>query len=173
MVVAERRAGSACLRCRKLRMAKARRYKSVVERVCIVCGRRFEAALDTVLRGGGHYCSRECIWALRPRKDPRVPASLRRRRRTLKGYGLSAEQFTAMEQRQGGACLVCGELPKGRRKKLCVDHCHQTNEVRGLLCSNCNTGLGYFKDSVDLLNKAAVYVTAHPFLQKLLKMRSE
>lgn len=43
--------------------------------------------------------------------------------------------------------------------KLFVDHCHSTAVVRGLLCSNCNSGLGYFKDSAALMKAAVKYLT--------------
>ncbi len=42
--------------------------------------------------------------------------------------------------------------------KLCVDHDHKTNQIRGLLCVNCNAGLGQFKDKVQFLAKAIVYL---------------
>jgi hypothetical protein len=51
-------------------------------------------------------------------------------------------------------CAICGT--KG--VKLHIDHCHMTNHVRGLLCHNCNTGLGLFKDDVRLLAAAIAYL---------------
>ena len=55
-----------------------------------------------------------------------------------------------------GKCFICG-LDKDRRN-LCVDHCHTTGKVRGLLCDNCNVGLGRFKDNITLLEKAIKYL---------------
>lgn len=60
-----------------------------------------------------------------------------------------------MLEAQGGCCAIC-KAPKGN--KLCVDHDHRTGKVRGLLCSNCNAGLGMFKDSEDLLQSAKGYL---------------
>ena len=55
-------------------------------------------------------------------------------------------------------CAICTEkCPSGRH--LSIDHCHKTNYIRGLLCMNCNQGLGKFKDSPELLRKAARYVS--------------
>lgn len=51
------------------------------------------------------------------------------------------------------ACEICG-----RTNKLCVDHCHETGIIRGILCDRHNRGLGYFSDKPDLLRKAANYV---------------
>lgn len=81
-------------------------------------------------------------------------------------YDISAEDYLAMAMRQNGACAICGRRPdrdatggKIRRGKcLCVDHCHATDKVRGLLCDTCNSGLGMFKDSADLLRLAAAYL---------------
>jgi len=73
-----------------------------------------------------------------------------------KKYGLTPEQYAQMLEQQEGSCAICGEAPTGKR--LAIDHCHTTGEVRGLLCSTCNTGLGSFKDSTDLLHSAVKYL---------------
>lgn len=57
-----------------------------------------------------------------------------------------------------GYCEICGGEGDGRWKQLNVDHCHATNVFRGLLCSNCNRGIGMFKDNPDFLRKAALYL---------------
>lgn len=63
---------------------------------------------------------------------------------------------------QGGLCAICGGdgfVMKGCHKmKLVVDHCHETGVVRGLLCHNCNRGLGLFKDSETSLVEAIKYL---------------
>lgn len=53
-------------------------------------------------------------------------------------------------------CAVCGKPPTEQR--LSVDHSHETGEVRGLLCNNCNSGIGRFKDNPETLVAAAVYL---------------
>jgi hypothetical protein len=56
------------------------------------------------------------------------------------------------------ACDICQkECPTGRA--LAMDHCHDTMQIRGFLCANCNQGLGKFKDSTELLNRAIGYLT--------------
>jgi|ERR1700676_3411860 len=81
---------------------------------------------------------------------------LKGRKRTLKQYGLTLEQYDAMLQNQGGVCAVCG-LTRGTRR-MAVDHDHKTNKVRGLLCQFCNTALGKFLDSVEILKRAISYL---------------
>ncbi len=76
-----------------------------------------------------------------------------------KKYGLSAEQYAELVAGQNGRCLICGDAPE----ELVVDHCHKSGYVRALLCGTCNTGLGMFRDSPDLLQAAARYLAAdHP-----------
>ena len=72
-------------------------------------------------------------------------------------YGISPEQYLEMWEAQGGKCKICGkELPDG--EYLCIDHDKKTGEVRGLLCKECNWGLGNFKDNPKSLEKAIEYL---------------
>lgn len=76
-------------------------------------------------------------------------------RKTL--YGITPEQYQDMLQAQGGVCAICRNTCSTGRK-LCVDHCHETGRIRGLLCSECNNGIGKLKDSPTLLRIAANYL---------------
>lgn len=72
-------------------------------------------------------------------------------------YGISPEQYLSLYKQQEGKCKICGaELPDG--EYLHVDHDKETGEVRGLLCRNCNLGLGNFKDNPKILEKAIEYL---------------
>lgn len=75
-------------------------------------------------------------------------------------YGITADQFEALLADQGGVCAICGtsEWPGSYRCTPHVDHSHETGEVRGLLCGDCNFGLGKFKDDPKLLRAAAEYL---------------
>ena len=87
------------------------------------------------------------------------------RSRKLSRYGLTISDYDRMFAEQGGVCKICGRPPDlnghPNQRYLSVDHAHTTNAVRGLLCSNCNHGIGKFKDSPDLLIRAALYLDPH------------
>lgn len=70
-------------------------------------------------------------------------------------YGLTLADFNEMLVAQNGVCAICREPSS---KTLSVDHCHKTGVIRGLLCSNCNRGIGFLKDSQDILFSALNYL---------------
>lgn len=69
--------------------------------------------------------------------------------------GLTTEDVQTWWTAQKGRCRIC----KKKSDTPCVDHCHASMKVRGLLCVNCNTGLGNFKDNPYLLRKAIEYLS--------------
>lgn len=80
---------------------------------------------------------------------------LERKRNALKlNYGITLEEYQHMYELQQGCCGICGEW----HANLCVDHCHATLDIRGLLCQSCNHGLGKFRDDVSFLEKAIAYL---------------
>jgi len=80
------------------------------------------------------------------------------RSRVLRKFGLSIEDFKKISDEQKGLCKICRLPPNGNNEYLSVDHNHATGKIRGLLCSTCNSGLGYFKDSANYLRAAADYL---------------
>lgn len=98
------------------------------------------------------------------KKDPKNKNARQRiawRSRLKYNYGLTEDAYVKLLEWSGGGCAICGERPglEHRKKKLlCVDHNHTTGAVRGLLCENCNLGLGKFKDSKNLLRVAIAYL---------------
>jgi hypothetical protein len=78
-----------------------------------------------------------------------------RTKRLQKHYGLSDEDYDTLLAKQGGACAICRRRLRGR---LCVDHCHLTGLVRGLLCRKCNLGLGCLVDDAASLISAFAYL---------------
>jgi hypothetical protein len=76
-----------------------------------------------------------------------------------KTLGVTPETYAKMLEAQDSKCAICGTTePGGKRERFCIDHCHSTSEIRGLLCVSCNSGLGYFKDSAGRLSSAAAYL---------------
>ena len=76
-------------------------------------------------------------------------------------YGLSRADYDEMVEEQNGVCAICASPPIGRFKYLSVDHDHVHGYNRGLLCSTCNLGIGHFKEDIELLRKAVVYLEEH------------
>jgi hypothetical protein len=87
-------------------------------------------------------------------------AQRRSHNRLMSTYGISLERFGQMIAEQDGRCAICRELPMGRGKgdMLVIDHCHQSGDVRGLLCGHCNIAIGLMSDSPDRLRQAAAYL---------------
>lgn len=93
------------------------------------------------------------------RENPDVFRRTQRRSVLKRQYGLTEDDFSRLLEAQGGVCLLCEKAPEAG-KSLHVDHCHGGGQVRGLLCHQCNTALGYFQDSPELLRRAAEYLKA-------------
>ncbi len=73
-----------------------------------------------------------------------------------KRYGVSPEQYDAMYEAQGGVCAIC--RTEGGSYRLAVDHDHATDQIRGLLCSNCNAAIGLLQDKPEYLSSALLYL---------------
>lgn len=73
-----------------------------------------------------------------------------------RAFGITIDEYEKLLKSQGGVCKICGNKQNG--KHLAVDHNHATNKIRGILCDNCNRGLGMFKDNPILLNQAIKYL---------------
>lgn len=117
---------------------------------CKQCG----ADLPKLKNGRRSYCSAQCreIWQYHDRQA-------NHRRRWLKQYGLTVAEFDAMLAAQSGTCAICSRADHTARN-WCVDHCHATGVVRGILCSECNAAIGKLKDDPALLRRAAGYIEA-------------
>jgi Recombination endonuclease VII len=74
-------------------------------------------------------------------------------------FGMSSEYYDLMLSEQGGVCYICKEPPLGKR--LAVETCHSTNQVRHLLCSDCNSALGLVKEDMNIIQSMAAYVREH------------
>lgn len=80
-------------------------------------------------------------------------------RNLVKKYGITQSQYDTILKQQKGKCAICGNKKHPKGRKFAVDHNHDTGEVRGILCGNCNQGIGHLKDDVKLLKRAIKYLT--------------
>jgi Recombination endonuclease VII. len=94
----------------------------------------------------------EAEYRSRPETKAKSVAKQRRYR-----YGITDDEYAAMVLASGGLCAICNEA---MGDDICVDHCHDSGAVRGLLCRNCNFGLGHFRDDPARLTAALAYLTA-------------
>jgi NMD protein affecting ribosome stability and mRNA decay len=114
--------------------------------------------------------ARRATWASNPEHQERIRDSRKRWRRRNPEYNRQAQirhrygkdaeaQYIALLEAQNGNCALCGKKPNHR---LHIDHNHRTKEIRGLLCTRCNSLLGFADDSLDRLVAAAGYLTDPP-----------
>lgn len=74
-------------------------------------------------------------------------------------FGISAKDYQILLRSQGGGCAICSTTKDPSGKRLAVDHDHNTLEVRGILCSKCNRGIGFFDDNTERLQSAIAYLS--------------
>lgn len=133
-------------------------------KVCPKCGERKERSeyhkdknRNDSLAG---FC-KKCLIAKNKKWRENNPEKMKERRATRIwyrrkiSYGLTKEQFFEIIKNQEEKCAICRT---GIDQNCHVDHCHNTNVVRGLLCNNCNTGIGMLQDSLDILKAAINYL---------------
>lgn len=121
---------------------------------CIDCGLEFDENNSRPMSNGKRLrllprCQ-ECNRRYRSKYIPKMVQTFR-----IKKYGITPEQFNKLYELQLGGCAIC-KLPSER--SLDIDHNHKTNEVRGLLCSRCNTVIGLIKEDENLLIEIIEYL---------------
>ena len=136
-------------------------------KVCSKC-QRWAPLADYAKRARAHdglnYRCKECErrYALEHQEERRTYDAARKERRHAlhveRTYGLPGGEYGRLLTAQGGVCAICGGSALREGHSLSVDHDHETNGVRGLLCSNCNQGLGLLGDSPQRLRAAADYL---------------
>jgi hypothetical protein len=103
-------------------------------------------------RDGFHSYCKDCN-NVRTRESIKRLHGSTRHYHLMHRYGIGAKEFDERVELQGGVCPICGAQDPEQ-----VDHDHGTGQVRGILCFNCNGGLGQFRDSTDALRAAAIYL---------------
>ncbi len=133
------------IRCGKCVQKQGTKYKGQPPlQKCPTCDKEFTRRTPRQ-----KYCSKEC-------------GGTQRSAYIQSTYGITPRDYNKMLEESGGVCEICGTNPKDlpkNRQHLCVDHDHETGEIRGLLCHHCNTGLGQFRDDVSYLKSAIRYLT--------------
>lgn len=136
---------------------------------CSECGRvevlsRFRLNADGIYNGHCKYC-RHLKYTKKSKKLSyedfyhKLENSNRQERlyitKLKRQYGISFKEAKKIHDKK--QCSICKKIVNSK-KRLCVDHCHSSNEIRGFLCSNCNAGLGMFKDNILNLKNAIKYL---------------
>lgn len=108
----------------------------------------------------GHICerfvkSKNCIECAKNRK--RGKYTIKKKEWWLKNiYGLTQFDYDLLLKKQNYECALCN-IKLEINKSTHIDHCHETNKIRGILCHSCNVGIGHFKHNSKVLQKAALY----------------
>jgi len=117
-------------------------------------------------RGATYYC-KECAnatsrkhHARRMKTDRRYKESKRESYLRFK-YGIGCEEYEELLSKQDHTCAVCGKELKSRGGHTHLDHDHITGKIRGMLCTNCNRGIGHLQESITVLEAAVVYLKEH------------
>lgn len=127
--------------------------------VCKGCPNIFEKRK----RGGNLYCSRLCGKTFNMKKHIKLRSNNNENKRINRDkyykltYGISQEDKFKLLEQQNNKCKICKNTEENL-KNWHVDHCHSTKQIRGILCSKCNQGLGLFKDDINLLQSAIRYL---------------
>lgn len=161
---------SSCKECEEGHRVVSRSfYINATERPCTKCG-QIKAINQFPLRTQklrekhpAHPRSRRCRDCVRKKNKgyregkPYTPEQELRWRLREK-YGLELEEYEALVAAQNGVCAICKNPPLESTGRLSVDHDHNTRQIRGLLCANCNAALGQFKDDPIRLMAAIEYL---------------
>lgn len=129
------------------------RFKQRPRKTCPQCNTEFQPR--TVRHT---YCTEECG------REAHAAGYYKRT------YGLSDEEYRELFIQHDHRCAICGEegfrMNSRQKNTLCVDHCHKTNKVRGLLCNNCNRALGLLQDDKQRLQSAIEYLEGSETIRK-------
>lgn len=130
---------------------------------CLRCG--VEKPLSKMRRDYRYICL-ECFSLMGTewqKEHPVQSARTKRNSHLLRKFGITLKEAEELLARQGGVCAICHKAITDRRGYSAhVDHDHGTGAVRGILCLNCNTGLGSFQDDISRLEAAIEYLRRGP-----------
>ena len=132
-------------------------------KTCCKCGMEKEFSAfyrDSGKKDGLQSWCKECRNAVAGKYYKSPEGRQRNREVHLKRkYGITLAEYDEMFDEQNGRCGICGTEEAGSKyKHFAVDHCHDSGAIRGLLCSNCNRGIGLLGDNLKDLSKAVLYL---------------
>lgn len=149
-------------------------YDSMTEKACSQCTeiKSVEAFRRRENRRGRPYSSacRKCLTKGDIERYERSKAKGERKGYHLKKYGLTLEEYDSLFLSQNGLCYICKKPETSRcvawgqdlgTKRLSIDHCHKTGNIRKLLCKNCNSVLGFAMEDVSILESCISYLREH------------
>lgn len=145
-------------------------HLSNIEKYCPKC-KQTKPAECFGIRGNAKYLKSYCYdceaveWRNRRKAyKERYPDQMRAQqaRADLRvNHGITLAQYDEILSAQGGGCAICGAAkPSKHRERLYIDHNHETGVIRGLLCDNCNRGIGHLGEDIERLLKAVEYLRA-------------
>ena len=92
-------------------------------------------------------------------------SELKSLKKSLQAINLSLEKYFQMLEECNNKCMICKKdeikTRQGNKTRLCIDHCHTSGKIRGLLCHKCNAALGMFEDNTDSIQEALNYLNKH------------
>ena len=107
----------------------------------------------------GHAFTEEnTYWFVKGNTSTRICRTCNKEKSNFRArlYGMSKDRYLELVNEQAGVCAICGGRPGERA--LAVDHDHATGQIRSLLCTRCNIGIGGFRDDPTLLQRALIYL---------------
>jgi hypothetical protein len=139
-------------------------YAELEQKKCSKCGeiRSVKSFTRRSARKSGKasWC-KSCLnkWRVDARaKNPKSFQDYEFARGLRRNYGMTVDQYNKMLIDQKECCDCCGQHQSKFKRRLHVDHDHETGQIRGLLCTECNPAIGYLKHSIDRLEMAIRYL---------------
>lgn len=143
------------------------RKGSFKNRICLICDKEFNPTNSRQAYCGNKKNQQSCSYkrwrnvgsGINEKEKQRI-TKYRKNHHFKSRYGITYDDYQVLLNKQNWVCAICGGKTQQKNGliSLNVDHDHVTGKVRGLLCFNCNTSLGKFKDDVNLLKKAINYL---------------
>jgi hypothetical protein len=116
-------------------------------------------------KGTSPWCP-NCAQEYEKQRWNNLPEWKRRAKWLKTKYGITYEKYENLYNQQEGKCKVCQieisiQAKQNGHDTACVDHCHTTNKIRGLLCNHCNRALGLLKENLENIESLANYLRSY------------